>query len=187
MLKVMRLLGEFGNDSMRTIPDHYILKRWTLEARRKEVGDADASGDTSHSQENETGKGDIAMRYRETTAMFNQLATKLLMADEKVYNRWMGALQKVCKEANKALSKTITSEDGNNVPTSGLSLKEKSNPRKHGKERYKSTNEKERRRKKIVYGKRLKALEVLTQENHFQHDDHLTDLEDDLAEFGCGY
>ncbi|CAL1382100.1 unnamed protein product [Linum trigynum] len=90
ILKVMRLLGEFGNDSMRTIPDHYILKRWTLEARRKEVGDADALGDTSHSHENETGKGDIAMRYRETTAMFNQLATKLSMADEKVYNRWMG-------------------------------------------------------------------------------------------------
>ncbi|CAI0550879.1 unnamed protein product, partial [Linum tenue] len=107
MLKVMRFLGEFGNDSMRTIPDHYILKRWTLEARRKEVGDGDADekGDTSHSHENETGKGDIAMRYRETTAMFNQLATKLSMADEKVYNRWMGALQKVCKEANKALSK----------------------------------------------------------------------------------
>ncbi|CAL1407651.1 unnamed protein product [Linum trigynum] len=59
------------------------------------------------------------MRYRETTAMFNQLATKLSMADEKVYNRWMGALQKVCKEANKALSKTITSKDGNYVPTSG--------------------------------------------------------------------
>ncbi|CAL1377745.1 unnamed protein product [Linum trigynum] len=43
MLKVIRLLGDFGIDSMRTIPDHYRLKRWTLEARRKEVVDADAS------------------------------------------------------------------------------------------------------------------------------------------------
>ncbi|CAL1402316.1 unnamed protein product [Linum trigynum] len=72
------------------------------------------------------------MRYRETSVMLNQLGTKLSKADEKVYTRWMGALKKVCKEANKVLSKTITREDGLFVPTSGLYLKEKSNPRKHG-------------------------------------------------------
>ncbi|CAL1412213.1 unnamed protein product [Linum trigynum] len=128
MIKVMRLLGDFGKASMRSIPDHYILKRWTLEARNKEVVDVDGSVAPSAASENDAGKG-IEMRFRETTAMLNQLATNMSMADEKDYNKWMGVLKKLCNEANKALSNTITSEDRRNVPVTGLTFKEKSNPR----------------------------------------------------------
>ncbi|CAL1395517.1 unnamed protein product [Linum trigynum] len=110
MIKVMRLLGYFGEESMRSILDHYILKRWTLEARKREAVDVDGFVGPSAASENDAGKG-IAMRYRETTAMLNQLATNMSMADEKDYNKWMGVLKKLCNEANKALSKTITSED----------------------------------------------------------------------------
>ncbi|CAL1403860.1 unnamed protein product [Linum trigynum] len=113
------------------------------------------------------------MRYRETTAMLNQLATKLSMAEEKDYNKWMGVLKKLCNEANKALSKTITSEDRRSIPITGLTLKEKSNPRIHGKERYQSKNEKERRRKKRVYRKGMKSDEAVTKDNNTQPDDHL--------------
>ncbi|CAL1354107.1 unnamed protein product [Linum trigynum] len=123
------------------------------------------------------------MRYRETTAMLNQLAMNMSMADEKDYNKWMGVLKKVCNEANKALSKTITSEDRRSVPITGLTLKEKSNPRSHGKERYQSTNEKERRRKKREYRKRMKSIEVVTPDDTAHSDGHLSDLDDNIAQW----
>ncbi|CAL1359544.1 unnamed protein product [Linum trigynum] len=179
MIKVMRLLGDFGEASMRSVPDHYILKRWTLEARKKEVVDVDGYVGPSASSENDAGKG-IAMRYRETTAMLNQLATNMSMTDEKDYNKWMGVLKKLCNEANKALSKTITIEDRRHVPITGLTLKKKSNPRSQGKERYQSTNEKELRRKKRVYKKRMKSVGVVTPDNNTQPDDHISDLDDNI-------
>ncbi|CAL1387130.1 unnamed protein product [Linum trigynum] len=182
MIKVMWLLGDFGEVSMRSIPDHYILKRWTLEARGREVVDVDGSVGPSAPNENDAGKG-IAMRYRETTAMLNQLAMNMSMADEKDYNKWMGVLKKVCNEANKALSKTITSEDRRSVLITGLTLKEKSNPRSHGKERYQSTNEKERRRKKREYRKRMKSIEVVTPDDTAHSDGHLSDLDDNIAQW----
>ncbi|CAL1388937.1 unnamed protein product [Linum trigynum] len=99
MMKVMKLFGNFGNASMRSIVEHYILTRWMLEARKKEVVDVDFSvGPLAAATENDAGKG-IAMRYRETTIMLNQLAMNLSMAGEKDYNKWMGALKKVCNEA----------------------------------------------------------------------------------------
>ncbi|CAL1395412.1 unnamed protein product [Linum trigynum] len=182
MIKVMRHLGDFGEASMRSIPDHYILERWTLEARKKVVVDVDGCVGPSANSENDAGIG-IAMRYRETTAMLNQLATKLSMAEEKDYNKWMGVLKKVCNEANKALSKTITSEDRRSIPITGLTLKEKSNPRSNGKERYKSMNEKERRRKKRVYRKGMASNEAVTPNNNTQPDDHLSDLDDTIAQW----
>ncbi|CAL1371761.1 unnamed protein product [Linum trigynum] len=109
MIKVMRILGDFGDACMRSIPDYYILKRWTLEARKKEVADVDGSVSPSAATEIDTEKG-IAMQYRETKTMLNQLATNLSMAGEKDYNNWMGALKKLCNGANKALSNTITSK-----------------------------------------------------------------------------
>ncbi|CAL1406087.1 unnamed protein product [Linum trigynum] len=76
------------------------------------------------------------MRYRETTAMLNQLATNMSMTDEKDYNKWMGVLKKLCNETNKTLSKIITSEDRRNKPITWMTLKEKSSPRSQVKEPY---------------------------------------------------
>ncbi|CAL1401747.1 unnamed protein product [Linum trigynum] len=153
MIKVMRLLGDFGNASLRSIPEHYIFKRWTLEARKKEVVDVDCS-----------------------------VGPSVAASENDVLNKLMGAFKKVCNEANKALSKTIISKDRQSVPISVLTLKEKSNSRSHDKERYQFENEKEHRQKKPVYRKRLKSVEVLTLDNNHQLDDHLSDLEDDIAE-----
>ncbi|CAL1406305.1 unnamed protein product [Linum trigynum] len=175
MIKVMRHLGE-------KYSRYYILERWTLEARKKVVVDVDGCVGPSVDSENDAGIG-IAMRYRETTAMLNQLAKKLSMAEEKDYNKWMGVLKKVCNEANKALSKTITSEDRRSIPITGLTLKEKSNPRRNDKERYQSMNEKERRRKKRVYKKGMASNEAVTPDNNTQPDDHLSDLDDTIAQW----
>ncbi|CAL1412820.1 unnamed protein product [Linum trigynum] len=91
----MRLLGDFRNASMRSILEYYILKRWTLEGRKKEVIGVDCSvGPSAAATENDAGK-EITMRYREPTAMLNHLIANQSMADEKDYNKWMGALKKV--------------------------------------------------------------------------------------------
>ncbi|CAL1386103.1 unnamed protein product [Linum trigynum] len=111
MLKVMAMLGDFGNEAMKTLPDHYILKRWTIDAKKKEVVES------STSVVDDEGAGNVTsniktLRYRETTTLLNKLATKLYVVGDDLYEKWLKALSKMCKSADHALSRSITSENG---------------------------------------------------------------------------
>ncbi|CAL1388114.1 unnamed protein product [Linum trigynum] len=164
ILKVMVHLGNFVNLAMKILPEHFILKRWTIHAKKKEVGESSTSARTDEAPYTANiARNTTALRYRETTAMLNKLSTKLSIADDGVYEKWMKALSKMCKLADHALSRSITSETGGSQPLNGLTMKQKVNPRSHGRERYKSRNEKARGKKKIQYAKHLKDLEILSQ------------------------
>ncbi|CAL1353970.1 unnamed protein product [Linum trigynum] len=211
ILKVMVHLGNLGNAAMKTLAEHFILKRWTIHAKKKEVGESSTSAKTDEAPYTTNIAGNTTtLRYRETTAMLNKLATKLSIANDRVYETWMKALSKMCKPTYHALSRSIISETGKHQirilltvalnmtyftteydlfcsrgsqPLSGLTMKQKVNPRSHGRERYRSRNEKARCKKKIQYAKQLKDMDIMSQVPDTQRGrPNINDDEEDLMD-----